>query len=188
MKLGLPRGVIELAEPNPQWKNAANETIERLRNIFGAVAVDIQHIGSTAIDNIKAKPIIDIGVLITDFSKAEKKYDELARSGFSNRGMLLDKQSVVFSMGEDTPDDRITTHYIHIVQYGDTDWNDYITFRDYLNAHPSVAKEYETIKINLASLFPYDEGRLKYVDGKSDFINQTLKDARKNTIPKGVFQ
>jgi len=85
---------------------------------------------------------------------------------------------MVFSMGKDIPpDDRITTHYIHIVKNGDTDWRDYIVFRDYLNADASVAKAYETLKIQLASEYPYDKGRLKYVDGKSDFISKTLHDA-----------
>ena len=178
MVLGLKRGVVELVDHDPKWKNAATDTIKKLWQIFGTVAKDIQHIGSTAIDNIKAKPIIDIGVLIDDFSEAEALYSELENNGFSNRGLLLDKQSMVFSMGEDIPpDDRITTHYIHIVKSGDTDWRDYIAFRDYLNANTSIAKAYETIKIKLASEYPYDKGRLKYVDGKSNFISQTLHNA-----------
>ena len=176
--LGLKRGVVELVEHDSEWKNAAAETIELLWQIFGSIAKDIQHIGSTAIENIKAKPIIDIGVLIDDFSEAEALYSELEKNGFSNRGGLLDRQSMVFSMGEDIPpDDRITTHYLHIVKSDDKDWHDYITFRDYLNAHASIAKAYEALKIKLATEYPYDKGRLKYVDGKNAFITQTLHDA-----------
>ena len=178
MVLGLKRGVVELVEYDPKWKNVAAETIKLLWQILGSVAKDIQHIGSTSVENIKAKPIIDIGVLIDDFSEIEGLYGEMENNGFSNRGMLLDRQSMVFSMGKDIlPDDRITIHYIHIVKSGDTDWRDYIVFRDYLNANTSVAKAYETLKIKLALEYPYDKGRLKYVDGKSDFIHQTLYDA-----------
>jgi GrpB-like predicted nucleotidyltransferase (UPF0157 family) len=178
MKLGLNRGVIKLVEHDPNWKNDANEVIDLLWRIFGSIANDIQHIGSTSIENIKAKPIIDIGVLITSFSEAEALYGELEHNGFSNRGLLLDRQSMVFSLGEDIPpDDRITTHIIHIVESGDTDWHDYIIFRDYLNANASVAKAYETLKIKLASEYTYDKGRIKYTCDKSDFIDQTLRDA-----------
>jgi GrpB-like predicted nucleotidyltransferase (UPF0157 family) len=180
MILGLRRGIVELVEHDPEWKNAAVEVIEQLWQIFGSVAIDIQHIGSTAIENIKAKPIIDIGVLIETFTKAEALYKELENNGFSNRGLLLDKQSMVFSIGEDIPpDERITTHYIHIVQKNDQDWLNYILFRDYLNANVSVAKAYETLKINLAVEHPYDKGRIKYVAGKDEFIQKTLKDALK---------
>jgi len=169
---------VELVDHDPEWKNSAAEIIERLWKIFGSVAKDIQHIGSTSIKNIKAKPIIDIGILIDDFSEAEALYSELENSGFSNPGVLLDKHSMVFSMGKDIPpDDRITTHYLHIVKSDDTDWRDYIVFRDYLNANTFVAKAYETLKIKLATEYPYDKGRLKYVDGKSDFITKTLHDA-----------
>jgi len=178
MVLGLKRGVVKLVEHDPEWKNAAAEIIRQLWKIFGSAAKEIQHIGSTAIKNIKAKPIIDIAVLIDDFSEIEALYNELENNGFSNRGLLLDRNSMVFSMGEDIPpDDRITTHYIHIIKSGDTDWRDYIVFRDYLNAHVSVAKAYETLKMKSASEYPYDKGRLKYVDSKSDFINETLHDA-----------
>ena len=178
MVLGLNRGVIKLVEHDPKWKNAANETIKQLWQIFGSVAKDIQHIGSTAIENIKAKPIIDIGVLINDFLEVEELYSELENNGFSNRGLLLNRQSMVFSMGEDIPpDDRITTHYIHIVKSDDTDWRNYVIFRDYLNANASVAKAYEALKIRLASEYTYDKGRLKYTSDKSSFIDQTLYDA-----------
>jgi len=97
--------------------------------------------------------------------------------GFSNRGWFSDGR-MIFSIGEDiAPDDRMTTHIIHIVKVGSKDWHDLADFRDYLNAHLPVAKAYEALKIKLASEYPYDKGRKKYTDGKHDFIVQTLQDA-----------
>lgn len=177
MSLGLKRNVVELVDHDPEWENLALQTIQRLWQIFGLVAKDIQHIGSTSIQYIKAKPQIDIAVAIEDFAEVEELFHELENDGFSNRGWFLNEH-MIFTIGEDiAPDDRITTHNIHIVKVGSADWRDHINFRDYLKAHPSVAKNYESLKIKLASEFPYDVGRKKYTDGKSDFISKTLLDA-----------
>ena len=69
MSLGLKRGTVQLEPHDKQWDEAAIQTIKKLKSILGDDAVDIQHIGSTAIPAIKAKPIIDIVVGVTDFEK-----------------------------------------------------------------------------------------------------------------------
>jgi len=185
MQLGLKRNVVKLVDHDPKWEIIASQTIQQLWRIFGSKAKDIQHIGSTSIQKIKAKPMIDIAVAIDDFSEVEPIYHELEINGFSNRGWFLDEH-YIFTVGYDIePDDRITTHNIHIVRIDSTDWQDHINFRDYLKAHPSVAKEYENLKIELASGHPYDEGRKKYTAGKTDFIKQILKDA---TVWKGAIK
>ena len=177
MSLGLKRNTVKLVDYDPEWEVYASKTIQELRRVLGSIAKDIQHIGSTAIRNIKSKPMIDIAVGIDDFSEIEPFFNELEDNGFSNRGYFLDEH-MIFTVGEDiAPDDRITTHNIHIVKLDSRDWQDHIIFRDYLNAHPDVAKEYECLKIKLASKYPYDEGRKKYASGKSDFVAQTLKSA-----------
>ena len=176
--LGLKRNVVELVDYNPEWKILANETMARLQSVFGTVAKDIQHIGSTAIVNIKAKPIIDIAVAINNFSEAEALYNELESNGFSYRNWFLHNEHIIFTLGEDIPpDDRITTHFIHIVKRDSSDWHNYIIFRDYLNAHYSVAKEYEALKEKMALENPYDVGREIYRTGKNDFVSQVLQKA-----------
>ena len=64
MAIGLKRGTVRLAEHDPEWEQLARETIGRLRCVLGSVAKDIQHVGSTSIPGIKAKPIIDIAVAV----------------------------------------------------------------------------------------------------------------------------
>ena len=79
MNLGLKRGTAELAEHDPEWEILAAKTINRLWYIFGSIAMDIQHFGSTAIKNIKAKPIIDIAValvLVKKFKNDREAYRE----------------------------------------------------------------------------------------------------------------
>jgi GrpB-like predicted nucleotidyltransferase (UPF0157 family) len=62
MRIGLKSGTVELSDHKKSWRKNAFETIKCLKNIFGEISLDIQHIGSTSIKNIKAKPIIDIVV------------------------------------------------------------------------------------------------------------------------------
>lgn len=77
MSLGLKRGTVQLEPHDKQWDEAAIQTIKKLKSILGDDAVDIQHIGSTAIPAIKAKPIIDIAVGVTDFDKVMLHNEQL---------------------------------------------------------------------------------------------------------------
>ena len=80
MSLGLKRGTVQLEPHDKQWDEAAIQTIKKLKSILGDDAVDIQHIGSTAIPAIKAKPIIDIAVGVTDFDKVMLHNCEMERN------------------------------------------------------------------------------------------------------------
>jgi len=179
MIIGLQRNKVELSPHNPEWSTLAAQTVKQLQGIFGSVAKDIQHVGSTSIKNIQAKPIIDIAVAIEDFAKVEALVSKLESNGFIQRCWPFSNH-MLFSAGINIgAEDSIKTHNIHIAKAGSTSWYNFINFRDYLNANPSVAKIYESIKLNLASANPYDEGRAQYLAGKNDFIIQTLHNAKK---------
>ena len=77
MSLGLKRGTVQLEPHDKQWDDVAAQTIKTLKSILGDDAIDIQHIGSTAIPAIKAKPIIDIAVGVTDFEKIMSHNEQL---------------------------------------------------------------------------------------------------------------
>lgn len=178
MAVGLKRGVVELTDHDIEWEILAADTIERLWHIFGSTAKDIQHVGSTAIKAIKAKPIIDIAVAVEDFAKVEALTPTLESNGFMKRNWYDDTQ-MIFAVGYDVPtDDRVTTHFIHIVKTNSTGWNEYIDFRDYLNANSCIAKEYENLKTRLAAENPYDPGREKYLAGKHGFVAAKIEEAR----------
>lgn len=177
MSIGLKRGIVELANHNPEWEFIACETIGRLKRIFGTVAQDIHHVGSTAIRDIKAMPIIDIVTAVNDFGEVEELTPTLEAEGFLRRHWETDEQ-MLYAIGDYSRSDGIVTHFIHVVKAGSPDWHNYINFRDYLNANLSVAKKYEALKIKLAAENPLDKGREKYLAGKHDFIVQTLRDAQ----------
>ena len=176
--IGLERGTVKLCEHEKEWEIEARNTIFRLKQILGDVIKDIQHVGSTSIISIKAKPIIDIAVAVDDFDDIIIFEKELKDNGFYYRpnAQVTIKNQLLFACGnfyEGTGD--LQTHFIHVVRTNSIDWINYINFRDYLNNTPSAAKEYEELKVSLALQAPVDKGRQKYLQGKHDFIVRTLR-------------
>lgn len=174
--LGLKRGTVQLCEHEQAWEIEAQNTILRLKEILGAVIKDIQHVGSTSIPSIKAKPIIDIAIAIDDFEDVLLLEEELKKQGFYYRPKVDLGEQLLFASGsyyDGTGD--LQTHFIHIVKTGSMDWRNYINFRDYLNSTHAVAKVYEDLKVLLAKQAPVDNGREKYSRGKHDFILYTLR-------------
>lgn len=176
--IGLKRGTVKLCEHEKEWEIEAQNTISRLKKILGNVAKDIQHVGSTAIPSIKAKPIIDIAVAVDDFNDVLALEKELKDEGFYYRPQSDLGGQLLFASGslyEGTGD--LQTHFVHVVRTNSMDFINYINFRDYLNSTPTVAKEYEDLKVSLAMQAPIDSGREKYLKGKHDFIVYTLRKA-----------
>ena len=180
--LGLKRGSVQLLEHEKEWEIEAYDTILRLKAILGDVIKDIQHVGSTAITSIKAKPIIDIAIAVDDFDEILVYEDKLRSGGFYYRPNVDIKGQLLFASGSfyDGSGD-IQTHFIHVVKSGSMEWINYINFRDYLNREPLIAKEYENLKVSLAKKVPVDSGREKYLKGKHDFIIYTLRKALVNS-------
>lgn len=178
--IGLKRGTVKLCEHEKEWEVEAQNTISRLKRILGNVIKDIQHVGSTSVLSIKAKPIIDIAVAVDDFNDILAFEKELKNDGFYYRPKAQDslRNQLLFACGSfyDGSGD-LQTHFIHVVLTNSMDWINYINFRDYLNSTPSVAKEYENLKVSLAMQAPVDSGRERYLEGKHDFIVYTLRKA-----------
>lgn len=176
--IGLKRGTVKLYEHEKEWEVEAQNTILRLKKILGDVIKDIQHVGSTSILSIKAKPIIDIALAVDDLKDILVYEKELKDDGFYYRPRPDFGEQLLFASGsyyEGTGD--LQTHFIHVVLTNSMDWINYINFRDYLNNTPSVAKEYENLKESLARQIPAFNGREKYLKGKHDFIVYTLRKA-----------
>ena len=169
----MKRGTVYLEPHQKEWEIAAEETIRTLKGILGDIAADIQHIGSTSIRTIKAKPIIDIAVAVNDFEAVLQKRAELEKADVIFRFDERPEQ-LLFVMGDFEKDTR--SHHIHVVLYGSDEWNNYINFRDYLNSNTEAAREYEAVKLSLAEQYPDD--RIAYTDGKQEVIDRLLVEAR----------
>lgn len=182
--IGLKRGTVQLCKHEKEWEIEAQHTIARLKEILGDVIKDIQHIGSTSILTIKAKPIIDIALAVDDFDDILACEKKLKDAGFYYRpnAQASLRDQLLFACGNfyDGSGD-LQTHFIHVVLTDSMDWINYINFRDYLNSTPTAAKAYEDLKVSLAQQAPIDSGREKYLKGKHDFIVYTLRKALVNS-------
>lgn len=173
MSIGMKRGTVYLEPHQEVWERTAEKTICTLKRILRSTATDIQHIGSTSIKAISAKPIIDIAVAVNDYELILSKRDVLEIADIVFRFDERPEQ-LLFVMGDFEKDTR--SHHIHAVLYGSDEWNNYINFRDYLNSNIKAAREYEAIKLRLAEQYPDD--RIAYTDGKQEVINRLLAEAR----------
>lgn len=171
MKLGLKRGKVAVEPHSTEWEVSAQQTIAGLREILGGVIADAQHIGSTSIKGICAKPIIDIVVGVHNFSDILGMNEILAENGFIFRGQDIPDQYLYVCGTADT-----RTHHIHTVIHNSEAWNNYINMRDYLNCHNEDAQAYSQLKEKLAEQYPDD--RNKYTEMKSTFISEILTKAR----------
>lgn len=172
MSIGLRIGTVAVEQHNIQWKTSAQELIDNLKNILKDDIIDAQHIGSTSIKSICAKPIIDIVVGVSDFDKIMQHNEELLRNGIVYR--REDHPGQHLYVCGDLEND-IQTHYIHVVIFESKAWNNYLNMRDYLNAHEEDAKKYSDLKKQLAKEYPED--RIAYTNSKSAFIEMILRKA-----------
>lgn len=163
---------IVLVPHNPQWSNWAREEIALLSALLSGYNPTINHIGSTAVPDICAKPIIDIIVEVSADIDWLSIKPIMECSGYIC--MSECEGRVSFNKGY-TPDGYAEkVFHIHFHKTGD---NDEIFFRDYLIAHPEVAKEYERLKLSL--LPKYKNNRDGYTEAKSEFVLQIIKRALK---------
>lgn len=173
MSIGLRRGTVAVEPHRIEWEISAREIIDKLKNLLQEDMVDAQHIGSTSIKCICAKPIIDIVVGVNDFDKILKHNDVLNKNGiyYRNQDHLNQHLYVCGDM-----ENNIRTHHIHVVIWGQEIWNNYINFRDYLNCHEEDAKKYSRLKESLARQYPED--RSTYTSGKNEYIELILHKAK----------
>lgn len=172
MTIGMKRGTVYLIDHQPEWETIASQTIHDIKSILQSDAVDVQHIGSTSIRSIPAKPIIDVAVAVRDYDAVLRKKALLEQNEIIFRFDERPEQ-LLFVKGDFEADTR--THHIHVVLYDSKEWNDYINFRDYLNTHEATASRYAALKRDLSAKYPND--RTAYTDGKAALISELLQEA-----------
>ena len=170
MSVGLKRGTVAIETHSVEWEILAQKTINILKEVLQEDIIDAQHIGSTSIKNICAKPIVDIVVGVSSFDKIMKHNDALNEKGIIYR--MQDHPNQHLYICGDLEND-IHTHYIHVVIWGEKNWNNYLNMRDYLNAHEDRAKEYSELKERLVKEYPED--RAAYTSGKAALIEDILR-------------
>ncbi|QRF32833.1 GrpB family protein [Bacillus safensis] len=165
--LGLPRGEVFLVPWSAEWVKEFESEKKRIVEVIGQYIVNVHHIGSTAVNGMSAKPIIDIAIEINHFLDGEQCVTALQGLGYSYRGTNVLPERHYFSKGEPR------THQIHMYQTGNIYLLEQINFRDCLRSNELARSEYEQLKFKLSNVNKNDKH--KYVEGKTDFVKSVLE-------------
>lgn len=169
LKLGLENNEVRLEPYNQEWKDEFLRVKNDLLNKTDLQASRIEHIGSTAIEGMSAKPIIDIVAGVDDLESVDKEFFiDLSKVGFLRLRVERPGEIVLAKFSDDTY--KIKTHFLHLVEYDGELWNNLIFFRDYLNTHEDVRKGYLDIKQNF--LKHSSTGIKEYTDSKEVFVRE----------------
>lgn len=164
---------VEVVEYSSKWPVMFQEEALKIKNILRDELIDIYHIGSTAVENLKAKPIIDIMPVVRDITKVDKYNKEFETLGYEPKGEFGIAGRRYFRKGL-----TVRTHHIHIFEISNSrDIDRHLAVRDYLRAHPQDAFEYGQLKSKLAALYPFDNKA--YCDGKDAFVKELERKALK---------
>jgi len=150
-----------------QWKYDFLQIKDELTVVLGQLAVKVEHVGSTSVQGLSAKPIIDIDVVIKDYSVLESVISALGKIGYQHEGNLgiVGREAFKYDNKE-----HLRKYHLYVCPEDSPELKRHIAFRDYLKTHPDAVRKYSRIKEEGAELYPYDIDR--YIEHKSPFIEK----------------
>ena len=150
-----------------QWKNDFLQIKAELTNVLGQLAIEIEHVGSTSVQGLSAKPIIDIDVVIKEYNELKNVISALEKIGYQHEGNLgiAGREAFQYDGKE-----HLRKHHLYVCPEDSPELKRHIAFRDYLQTHPDAVREYSRIKEEGAELYPDDIDR--YIEYKSPFIEK----------------
>jgi GrpB-like predicted nucleotidyltransferase (UPF0157 family) len=169
---------VVLVEYDSHWPERYQYEKNRILHALGERVVAIEHIGSTAIPGLGAKPIIDIMVAVRSLADdLPQCIEPLRRLGYEYVSRPDFTDSAFFCHGAWGP----STRHLHLTEYGSVFWHDKLLFRDFLRVHSDTAAEYYALKRSLAA--QHAANRTAYTDAKSSYIRAVVNRARSTTLP-----
>lgn len=170
-----PRSV-RIQEYDPAWPEQYCALAERVRAALGDLVIGVEHVGSTSVPGLAAKPVIDLDVVVQaqDVTRALQR---LATLGYVHRGNLgiEGREAFRWPPGEER-------HHLYLCVPESPGLRDHLLFRDHLRAHEGVAREYASHKRALAE--QYRDDRDAYQEAKSAFVEAITRDAEKAASPR----
>ncbi|OIU71718.1 GrpB family protein [Rossellomorea aquimaris] len=163
---------IELKNPDPVWKYKGIQEKDELYELLSGFGVkQVEHIGSTAIPHLPAKPIIDLMASVPSFDQINPIAESLSLHQWHYVPPELDKQPWRRFFVKVENDKR--TAHLHLMQEGEERWEQQLIFLEKLRANPQLVEEYAKIKHQLAQEFQND--REGYTEAKAEFIRKVLR-------------
>lgn len=166
---GLERGAVRLADHDPTWRVAFEEFASAIRLHTGLSSDRVEHVGSTSVPELVAKPIVDIVVGADTQEDIDSLAGKIAELGYIDRGSGEGSNGRLL-VRESAPDVRII--HLHIVVFRSEHWRHYVVFRDALRSDPGLRRRYALLKSSLAEQFRTD--RKSYTSAKQSFIVEAL--------------
>lgn len=169
---------VTVVEYRPEWRKMFDDEKRIIQTALGDVPAQIEHIGSTAVAGLAAKPIIDLMVGLEDFSIADSVVPKIEALGYE----YIQKYEAVmpFRRFFIKEQDGRRTHQIHMVGISSEFWERHVLFRDYLRQNPNVAEQYASLKKELAGREWEDVN--EYADAKTEFIREIENKARGRVV------
>ncbi|NOU73713.1 GrpB family protein [Paenibacillus sp. LMG 31458] len=161
---------VVVVEYDPSWVQMFGQLRDFVLPVLSDLEVRIEHVGSTSVPGLAAKPIVDIDVVVSKQTDVHTAIQRLATLGYVHEGDLGATGREAF-----IPPDGMTWHHLYVCTVENAEYKRHILFRDYLRSHPDDAKMYGDLKMELAHRFHND--RLAYSNAKSDFVKGILKHA-----------
>jgi GrpB-like predicted nucleotidyltransferase (UPF0157 family) len=162
--------MVVVVDYDPGWPALFQFLRGRRAGALGGIAAAIEHVGSTAVNGLAAKPIIDIDVLLTANDLLPAAIKRLAGIGYTHQGDLGIAEREAFLAPSDDP-----AHHLYVCPPSSLEFRRHLAFRDYLRSHPQQAKAYGELKQALALKFASD--RAAYIAGKAEFVSELTRRA-----------
>jgi GrpB-like predicted nucleotidyltransferase (UPF0157 family) len=168
--------MVVISAYDRNWPSLFEEEASRLALAFGLSALRIEHVGSTAVPGLAAKPVIDIQVSVPSLAPHGRYVEVMATLGY--RHVTLGEFDLVYPFFH-RPFQWPSTHHVHLCEAGGEQERKHLIFRNYLRMRPSVAAEYEALKRELARTHDADtpQGMEAYSLAKSEFVFAVLRTA-----------
>ena len=167
--LGLQRHIVKVVAHHTGWRALAAGACRDIQRAAGDFIADVQHVGSTAVPDLPAKPILDIAAAVRTLDVMPELLQRLPDIGYIYRGDGGSEGGHLF-VKESAPDVR--TIHLHVVAQNDVQWRNYMLFRDLLRQNPGLRQQYAALKQELGERFRHD--RKSYTAAKHDFIREVL--------------
>ena len=164
---------IVLVPYDPDWPARFEHERAKVTRAMGDQAIAIEHVGSTSVPGLAAKPTIDVAIGVRSMEESRAATQPLIDLGYA-KGRDNSPDWRYFDIEDRGP--GVPNVHLHVVPFGGRRWNQYLLFRDYLRSHADAATAYAELKRALAEEFGRD--RLGYVEAKTDFVNEVLTRAR----------
>ncbi len=167
--LGLESGMVRVVEYNESWPALFGAEAARLHSACRFLPLRLEHVGSTAVPGLCAKPVLDILAGHPASTPALDYVAPFERAGYEHRGDRGIAGHQFFRRGQPR------AYHIHLVHEDGALWRQYTAFRDHLRADAGAARRYGDLKRALAARFPRD--REAYIEGKAAFVADAVRDS-----------